>query len=124
MLGGVPAGGPAEPAITLCTLDQEVLGLHVAARDFIWQIGYAQLHRGDLRPAEIFFIERGGDDAKAGQQLVELYPCPIGTAKEAFEIGSRADSVASLPALDQRRASEEQPVFGTRKPEAAIAAFT
>jgi hypothetical protein len=115
MLGWVPAGA-REPIISAGALGQPVLGLHAAPCDFIGQIGHAQLHRGDLRQAQVLFVERRGDDAEAGHQPVEIYLAPMGPAEQAFEIGSPAHGIAARVALDQRRAPEEQPVLRAARP--------
>jgi hypothetical protein len=109
MLGRVPAGA-GEPIVRRA-LDQEVFGLHAAACELAEEIGHAQLHRGDLCQAEIFVIQRGGDDPKAGHQPVEIYFPAAGAAQKPFEIGSRADGIAARAALDQRCAREKQPVL-------------
>jgi hypothetical protein len=110
----VPAGACQNIAAAF-GFDQPVFGFEYRAGGDIAQVRYAQLHRRDLRQAQIVRIKCGFDNARPAPEPIE-----VGSGRrsfeEPFEIGSRTEDIVAGAALDQRGAASNRPFSLQQRP--------
>ena len=81
------------------------------------------MDRGNSCKTRIVSVQSGRHGRKSRQQPIDRQMCSIGSAKEAFDLGTPAYSKSGSLPFNQRRAAKEQAVISEANTEITLAIF-